>query len=84
MCKSYTTRAQHSFPSEIFDRTIVEQLISIGGEVSAATQKERRVGWLDLMPVKFSAKVNGFNSLVLTKIDVLAGLPSVRVETDCL
>lgn len=50
-----------------------------GKEVGATTGRPRRVGWLDLVMLKYSAMLNGFDELALTKIDTLAGLENLKV-----
>ncbi|NCC78508.1 MAG: adenylosuccinate synthase, partial [Clostridia bacterium] len=48
-------------------------------EYGTTTGRSRRCGWLDLVIVKTSIRVSGLTSLVLTKIDTLAGLEKIRV-----
>jgi len=42
---------------------------------------ERRCGWLDLVALKYACRVNGFTGILLTKIDVLSNLPSIKLCT---
>lgn len=51
-------------------------------EYGTTTGRPRRVGWLDLPQVKYACEINGFDGLVVTKLDVLSGLDSVRVAVD--
>jgi adenylosuccinate synthase len=51
-------------------------------EFGTTTGRPRRVGWLDLPQLRFAAEINGFDGLVLTKLDVLAGLDEVLVCVD--
>jgi adenylosuccinate synthase len=52
-----------------------------GREYGATTGRARRVGWLDLVAMRYSCRINGFSELALTKLDVLAGIDPVRVCT---
>ncbi|MDI9336379.1 MAG: adenylosuccinate synthase [Gammaproteobacteria bacterium] len=56
-------------------------LASIGHEKGTVTGRPRRCGWLDLPLLRRSVLLNGFSGLVLTKIDVLSGLPEIAVCT---
>ncbi len=48
-------------------------------EYGTTTGRARRVGWLDLVQVKYACEINGFDGLVVTKLDVLSGLESLKV-----
>src|SRR5262249_18526581 len=50
-----------------------------GNEYGTTTARPRRCGWLDLVSAEWGARINEFDSLVVTKLDVLAGLPQVKV-----
>mmetsp|Transcript_27179 Transcript_27179/g.65416 ORF Transcript_27179/g.65416 Transcript_27179/m.65416 type:complete len:543 (+) Transcript_27179:38-1666(+) len=56
-----------------------EFIQEVGREYGTTTGRRRRAGWLDIPLVKYSALVNGFDSLNLTKLDVLTGLKEIRV-----
>mmetsp|Transcript_56431 Transcript_56431/g.123317 ORF Transcript_56431/g.123317 Transcript_56431/m.123317 type:complete len:548 (-) Transcript_56431:283-1926(-) len=56
-----------------------EHLQEAGHEYGTTTGRRRRCGWLDLALVKYSALVNGFSSLNITKLDVLTGLKTIRI-----
>jgi len=56
-----------------------EMLQEVGHEYGTTTGRRRRCGWLDLALVKYSAMVNGFDSINLTKLDVLTGLKQIRI-----
>ena len=43
------------------------------------TGRPRRCGWLDLVGLRYAARVNGFTELVLTKLDVLSGVEEIPV-----
>ena len=51
----------------------------IGDEYGTTTGRPRRVGWLDLVQLKYACELNGFDGLVITKLDVLSGLETVKV-----
>ncbi|HCW73568.1 MAG TPA: adenylosuccinate synthase [Clostridiaceae bacterium] len=77
--KAYTTRVgKGPFPTELEDVT-GEWIREKGHEYGTTTGRSRRCGWLDLVIVKTSIRVSGLTSLVLTKIDTLAGLDKIRV-----
>ena len=76
--KAYVTRVgEGPFPSEIEgpDQARVREL---GGEFGTVTGRERRCGWLDLVGLRYAARLNGFTSLAMTKLDVLSTSPSCR------
>lgn len=56
-----------------------EMLQEIGSEYGTTTGRRRRCGWLDIGLVKYSALVNGYDSLNITKLDVLTGLKTLRI-----
>ena len=77
--KAYITRVGAGpFPSE--DLTPVgEQIRVAGNEFGSVTGRPRRCGWFDVPLLRYTAEVNGFDSLVITKLDVLDHLPTVPV-----
>jgi adenylosuccinate synthase len=77
--KAYTTRVGGGpFPTELNDET-GERLRQAGGEFGAVTGRPRRCGWLDLPALRYARRINGLTDLVVTKLDVLTGLPEIRV-----
>ncbi|KAI1822802.1 adenylosuccinate synthetase [Xylaria intraflava] len=77
--KSYTTRVGGGpFPTEEHGE-IGTKLQHIGGEIGVSTGRQRRCGWLDLVVLKYSAAVNYYTTLNLTKLDVLDTFPTIRV-----
>lgn len=77
--KAYTTRVGAGpFPTELFDE-IGEHLQNVGGEIGVTTGRKRRCGWLDTVVLRYSALLNGYDFLNLTKLDVLGGLEKVCV-----
>jgi len=79
--KAYCTRVGAGpFPTEIEDevgRTIRERAQEFG----ATTGRPRRVGWFDAVVGRYSCMVNGFTSLVITRLDVLDGFPTIKICT---
>ncbi len=79
--KAYTTRVGHGpFPSEIPDAEAA-RLREAGEEYGATTGRPRRCGWLDLPALRYAARVNGLDALVVTKLDVLDDFERIRVVT---
>lgn len=77
--KAYTTRVGGGpFPTEL-SNPIGERIRTCGGEFGSTTGRPRRCGWLDLCVVKDAVRLNGLGSLAVTKLDVLTGLPVVRI-----
>ena len=77
--KAYITRVGAGpFPSE--DLTEVgEQIRKAGNEFGSVTGRPRRCGWFDVPLLRYAAEVNGFDSLIMTKLDVLDELDEIRV-----
>lgn len=79
--KAYTTRVGAGpFPTWLNDE-IGDKLQKVGHEFGATTGRKRKCGWLDLNVVKFANKINAYSSLNLTKLDVLTGIPKIKVAT---
>ncbi len=79
--KAYTTRVGAGpFPSELHDDT-GELLRSRGGEFGTTTGRARRTGWLDLVALRYAARLNTMTALVITKLDVLSGFDRIGVAT---
>jgi len=77
--KSYATRVGLGpFPSEMPEEEAA-RLREAGEEYGATTGRPRRCGWLDLPALRYAARVNGLDELVVTKLDVLDGFDEVRV-----
>ncbi|CAG8688981.1 14824_t:CDS:2, partial [Acaulospora colombiana] len=71
--KAYTTRVGD------LEKEIGNTLQEVGHEYGTTTGRRRRCGWLDLVVLKYSANVNGYDLLNLTKLDVLDGLDEIKV-----
>ena len=79
--KAYTTRVgEGPFPSEETG-ALGEKLRKLGSEFGATTGRPRRCGWLDVVMLREAATVNGFTQLAVNKLDVLSGMPEVRIAT---
>lgn len=79
--KAYITRVGGGpFPSEDTGET-GERIRKAGKEFGAVTGRPRRCGWFDVPLLRYTAAVNGFDSLVVTKLDVLDGFDEIKVCT---
>ncbi len=79
--KAYTTRVGNGpFPTELTNET-GEQLRKIGGEYGATTGRPRRCGWLDMVSLNYSIRVNGIREIALTKLDVLDSFDEIKICT---
>ena len=79
--KAYTTRVgEGPMPTEELGET-GERLRNAGGEFGATTGRPRRCGWLDMVGLKYSMALNGVDVVALTKLDVLSGMPEIKVCT---
>ena len=79
VAKAYTTRVGSGpLPTEINDE-IGKKIQKVGHEVGATTGRSRRVGWFDALMCQYSVIVNGTNSIVLTKLDVLSGNEKLKI-----
>ena len=81
IAKAYSTRVGAGpFPTELTDAT-GQMLGDRGREFGTVTGRRRRTGWFDAALVRQAVKVGGINGLALTKLDVLDGLPELRINT---
>ncbi len=81
IAKAYTTRVGAGpFPSELHD-AMGDQIRERGGEFGTTTGRPRRTGWLDLVALRYAARLNTLTALAVTKLDVLSGLDRVQVCT---
>ncbi len=79
VCKAYTTRVgEGPFPTEIKEG-MGEHLREKGEEYGTTTGRPRRCGWLDLVALRYAVLINGIDSLAITKLDVLSGIPTLKV-----
>ena len=81
--KAYTTRVGSGpFPTELgmdVPGTVGHHLSTVGQERGTVTGRPRRCGWLDAALLKRSKIINGISGLCITKLDVLDGLPEIKV-----
>lgn len=77
--KAYTTRVGAGpFPSELSNE-LGAKLQSVGKEFGVTTGRPRRCGWLDLKLLKYSAAVNSYTAINLTKLDVLDDFDEIKI-----
>ncbi|MBE9605132.1 adenylosuccinate synthase [Acetobacteraceae bacterium H6797] len=81
IAKAYTTRVGSGpFPTELFDE-IGKGIGERGREFGTVTGRPRRCGWFDAALVRQAVKVGGVQGLTLTKLDVLDGIPELKICT---
>ncbi|MCL5773814.1 MAG: adenylosuccinate synthase [Firmicutes bacterium] len=79
--KAYTTRVGTGpFPTELSDST-GEKIRQVGAEYGTTTGRQRRCGWLDLVIIKYSVRINGITGFALMKLDVLTGIEKLNLCT---
>lgn len=79
VCKAYTSRVGDGpFPTELMDET-GQQIREVGREYGTVTGRPRRVGWFDSVVVRHARRISGITDLSLNSIDVLTGLPVVKI-----
>jgi adenylosuccinate synthase len=77
--KAYSSRVGAGpLPTELGD-DVGTHLVEKGREFGTTTGRRRRCGWLDFVPLRHSVEVNSVSSIVLNKLDILSGLPQVKV-----
>jgi len=82
--KAYTTRVgEGPFPTELTD-AIGDQIRQQGHEYGTTTGRPRRCGWLDTFAIRYAARLNQVDGIVITLLDVLGGLPELNVCTGYL
>lgn len=79
--KAYTTRVGRGpFPTEM-QGELEEYTRQKGGEFGATTGRSRRCGWFDAVLVNYAVRINGMDSMVITKIDVLSDFDKIKICT---
>lgn len=79
--KAYTTRVgEGPFPTELKDK-LGEKIREAGGEYGSTTGRPRRCGFYDAVIGKYAVMINGLTELNLTKLDVLSGIPILKIAT---
>jgi adenylosuccinate synthase len=77
--KAYTTRVGAGpFPTELKD-TLGDKIRTRGKEFGTVTNRPRRCGWLDLIALQYANRLNGFDGLAITKLDVLTDIDPIKV-----
>ena len=80
--RTYATRVgEGPFPTEMLDEeeNIANLIRQRGNEYGSVTRRPRRCGWFDAVATRYAAELNGFNSVALTKLDVLDTLEEIKV-----
>lgn len=80
--RTYMTRVgEGPFPSEMLDEeeSVADLIRERGNEFGSVTKRPRRCGWFDSVATRYAAQLNGFDSVALTKIDVLDALDEIKV-----
>ncbi|MGH7329453.1 MAG: adenylosuccinate synthetase, partial [Polyangiaceae bacterium] len=81
ICKAYTTRVGSGpFPTEQVN-AIGRELGKRGHEFGTVTGRPRRCGWFDAVAARYAVRLNGIDTVVITKLDVLSGLDRIGVVT---
>jgi adenylosuccinate synthase len=81
VCKTYTTRVGSGpFPTEL-DNELGEHIRTIGKEFGTTTGRGRRIGWLDLVALRHSCRLNSLSGLVVTRLDILSDFETIEVCT---
>jgi adenylosuccinate synthase len=79
VAKAYATRVGAGpFPTELHDE-VGERMVERGHEYGTTTGRRRRCGWMDLIALRYAARLNRLDSLAITKLDVLSGIGPLRV-----
>ena len=79
IAKAYLTYVGRGpLPTEI-KPPLEDTIREVGQEYGTTTGRARRIGWIDLVQLKHANQLNGFSELILTKVDVLTGLPEVKL-----
>ena len=82
--KAYTTRVGYGpLPTELTDN-LGDQIREVGQEYGTTTGRARRVGWFDAAVGRYAVATNGIDSMVVTKVDVLDAIPSLKICTGYL
>jgi adenylosuccinate synthase len=77
--KAYTSRVgKGPFPTELTDAT-GDWIVERGWEYGTTTGRRRRCGWIDLVSLRYSARINGFTGIAISRLDVLSGLDEIKL-----
>lgn len=81
VAKAYSTRVGGGpYPTEIHD-SVADDIRTKGGEFGTVTGRPRRCGWFDAFALRRAVRLNGIDSLAITKLDVLAGIEKIKICT---
>jgi adenylosuccinate synthase len=81
IAKAYSSRVGAGpFPTEL-EGSLGEEIRQRGNEFGSTTGRPRRCGWFDAVAVRYAVRVNGFDTVALTKLDVLDELHEVKICT---
>ena len=81
VAKAYSTRVgEGAFPTEFEDET-AKKIRETAHEYGTTTKRPRRIGWLDGVVLRYSCMINGLTGLSLMLLDVLSGIPTLKVCT---
>ena len=79
IAKAYVTRVGSGpFPTELHD-DVGADIAKKGNEFGATTGRPRRCGWFDAVAFRYSAAVNGFDGVIINKMDILTGLRELKI-----
>ncbi|KAL3874658.1 hypothetical protein ACJMK2_037640 [Sinanodonta woodiana] len=77
--KAYLTRVgSGGFPTEL-NNDLGNQLVDRGHEYGVTTGRRRRVGWLDIVMLRYSSMINGFTAIAITKLDILDVFEEIKI-----
>ena len=77
--KAYTSRVGSGpFPTELHD-AVGDWIIERGHEYGTSTGRRRRCGWIDLVSLRYAARINGLTGIALTRLDILSGLNELKL-----
>ncbi|MFZ3172566.1 MAG: adenylosuccinate synthase [Carboxydocellales bacterium] len=81
IAKAYTTRVgEGPFPTELNDE-MGEYIRKAGNEFGTTTGRPRRCGWFDAVIARYAVRISGIDTFAITKLDVLSGIPSLKICT---
>ena len=82
--KAYATRVgEGPFPTEVSgaEADMLRQIGTPWAEVGTTTGRLRRVGWFDAVLARYAARINGVDTMIVTKLDVLDQMPTIKICT---
>ncbi|HEX5192164.1 MAG TPA: adenylosuccinate synthase [Solirubrobacteraceae bacterium] len=78
VAKAYVTRVGAGpFPTEL-EGAVADEIRERGGEYGTTTGRARRVGWIDLVALRYAARLNSLTALAITKLDVLSAFDTIQ------